>query len=107
MYNVESNFPESVDDLIFYQDADIDKQEAIKQYNQLINSGDYEGAYQVRDTNNLHCLNAELVNMLINRTKKLQKQAITLTTRERNYFETDRPENPKYGTIWISQRNEV
>lgn len=107
MYNTESNYPSTVDDLIFYQDADINKQEFIKQYNQLIANEQYDEAYAFRDTNGLHCLNAELINMLINRTKKLQEKAITLQKKDKIYFETGRPSNPTAGSIWISNRNGV
>lgn len=107
MYNIESNYPSTVDDLIFYQDADINKQKLIQQYNQLITNEQYDEAYAFRDENGLHCLNAELINMLINRTKKLQEKILTLQKEKNIYFDTDKPTNPTAGIIWISNRNGV
>lgn len=105
MYNETSNYPDSIDDLIFYQDADINKLEAIKKYGECIANGDYEGAYAIRDANNLHGLSAELINMLINRTKNLQEYLLTKGKIENIYFETDRPDSVSHVTIWISKRD--
>ena len=111
MYNTESSFtPElnlKVDDLLFYQDASIDQQKGIELYQQYISEGKYEDAYNVREEYHLHSFNADLVNMLINRIKRTQEQVLKLSKKENIYFETTRPANTSYGTIWISKRNEV
>ena len=46
MRNEQSVFPDNIDPLIFYSDADLDNQHYLAHYYSLLESGDYVGASQ-------------------------------------------------------------
>ena len=73
MYNINSNFPISVDDLIFYSDVDLEHLPIMEKHNELISSGKYtEASNYINDHDNIHGHFSRLYNLMGNRLHALQ-----------------------------------
>lgn len=72
--NPISNYPTMVDELVFFQDNDLENINVVNEYNQLINEGKYDEAIQyVADNGNIYGFFADFFNLIENRIYNLQE----------------------------------
>lgn len=99
--DITSNFPEQIDDLIFYQDINLSKSAIISQYQTLLNEGHYSQASQLLKNSGAFYYGADLFNLLENRIFNLQKYVKEKTKVNPHIFSSDKPANYTTGTMWI------
>lgn len=72
--NPISNYPVKVDELVFFQDNDLENINVVNEYNRLINEGKYDEAIQyVADNGNIYGFFADFFNLIENRIYTLQE----------------------------------
>lgn len=72
--NPISNYPTKVDELVFFQDNDLENINVVNEYNRLINEGKYDEAIQyVADNGNIYGFFADFFNLIENRIYTLQE----------------------------------
>lgn len=72
--NPISTYPTKVDELVFFQDNDLENISVVDEYNRLINEGKYDEAIQyVADNGNIYGFFADFFNLIENRIYTLQK----------------------------------
>lgn len=72
--NPISNYPVKVDELVFFQDNDLENINVVNEYNRLINEGKYDEAIQyVADNGNIYGFFADFFNLIENRIYNLQE----------------------------------
>lgn len=72
--NPISNYPTKVDELVFFQDNDLENINVVNEYNRLINEGKYDKAIQyVADNGNIYGFFADFFNLIENRIYNLQE----------------------------------
>lgn len=72
--NSISNYPVKVDELVFFQDNDLENINIVNEYNRLINEGKYAEAIQyVVDNGNIYGFFADFFNLIENRIYNLQE----------------------------------
>ena len=72
MIDVTSNYPTSIDPLMYCSDISIAQSETISEYEQYIAAGNYEDAYDLLENTNIFGWFADYLNMLENRIYTLQ-----------------------------------
>lgn len=102
-FNEESQYPQKVDELIFYQDVDLAHLPILEEHEALIQQKQYTLAseYLQKQTGYFSC-SAGLFNLIQNRIKALQDDL--LATGKKNphiYSELEPKENVTTDTIWI------
>lgn len=72
--NPISSYPAKVDDLVFFQDNDLENIGVADEYNQLINKGKYDEANQyVNENGSIYGFFADFFNLIENRIYSLQE----------------------------------
>lgn len=100
IYNTTTNYPTSVDDLLFISDVDCKSESIMNKHQDYINKGEYDNASNyLNSQTNITPIVADLFNLLENRIIAVQRHVLTLNDIERAYYEE--PESPVEGTIWI------
>lgn len=105
IYNEMSNYPNEVDELIFYSDLDLKHKEIADKFYSLLYAKKYNEAkalLESEETNGLHGNFASLYNMLENRIYNLQEHISTRKKRELIFYGTaPTDEQIQYGVIEI------
>lgn len=77
--NVQSVFPENIDPLIFFQDANIDRRPIMETYDKLIAAGQYDAANEyIAKQKEIYGYWADYHNAIENRISSTQKYALTM-----------------------------
>lgn len=101
MYNVESNFPTNVDDLIYYSDTDLDHLDMMKKHNELIIAKKYTEASEfINSQDGIHGHFSCLYNLIGNRLHKLQVYLDKKAKINPFHFTSEEPEISE-GEFWI------
>lgn len=66
-YNTNSVFPNNIDPLIFFSDADLHNCEQLQHYYDLINENKFSQASNYMHNSDLHYYGADLLNLIENR----------------------------------------
>ena len=100
IYNTTTNYPTSVDDLLFISDVDCKSENIMNTHQEYINIGAYTDASRyLNNQTNITPIVADLFNLIENRIIALQTHLSTQDEVERAYYEE--PENPVDGCIWV------
>lgn len=100
IYNTITNYPTSVDDLLFISDVDCKSENIMKQHQEYISNGMYTDASNyINNQIGITPIVADLFNLLENRLIALQSYLLTQESVNRAYYEE--PSNAVDGTIWI------
>lgn len=107
--NTSSVFPNSIDDLIFFQDVDIPQKDILTTHREHINNHRYtEGTDYLQNSGIPHSYCSDLFNMFENRLYAVQKRLIEepKETNITQYHQYDEPTgNHDEETLWIKNHN--
>lgn len=107
--NTSSVFPNSIDDLIFFQDVNISEKDILKTHREHINNHRYtEGTDYLQSSGISHSYCSDLFNMFENRLYAVQKRLIEepKETNITQYHQYDEPNgNHDEQTLWIQIHN--
>lgn len=117
--NPTSYYPDQIDDLIFFQDNNLENIEIINHYNKLISQGNYSGASDyINQQEGVYGYFADFFNLIENRIYSLQEELLTHPLKKQPfiYYEEEpfsanaphaftseefEPPNTSKDTIWI------
>lgn len=101
IYNITTNYPTSIDDLLFVSDVDLKSEPIMNNHQDYINKGEYTNASNyLNNQTGITPIVADLFNLLENRIVALQMHLLTQDDEvERAHYE--KPESSIDGTIWI------
>ena len=100
-YIEDSNYPTSVDDLVFVSDVDIAHIGVMQTHQDYINNNQYSTASTyLREQDDITPVNAGLFNLIENRIVTTQEYLLTLTPVVRCMYGSE-PTSPLDGTIWV------
>lgn len=100
IYNTTTNYPTSVDDLLFISDVDCKSESIMNKHQDYIKKGEYDNASNyLNNQAGITPIVADLFNLLENRIIAVQTHLLEQDSVERAYYEE--PESPVDGTIWI------
>ncbi len=102
--NPVSLYPNAVDEMIFFQDNDIEKAEKLNTYNGLISQGKYsEAADYLKQHKELYGFSADYLNALENRIFRLQEYLLTKHKKTPCIYSENEPDavSLNEGIIWI------
>lgn len=102
MYNTVSNYPNKVDELIFFQDNGISQEAIIDQYQNLIAQGHPTNANSfINQQKGINIYHADLFNLLENRIFSLQEHALTLKPKPSEIFSANEPVGGANNVVWV------
>lgn len=102
--NPVSLYPDTVDEMIFFQDNNIEKADALNAFNNLINQEKYsEAAAFLEQHQELFGLFADYLNAMENRIFRLQEYLLTKTKKTPFIDSANEPDAASLneGIIWI------
>lgn len=105
-YYPQTNYPESIDRLIYYSDPSLLDRETLDKYIKYKNQGKIDEAIEiVAEDSDLHFSSADLINTLEIQYKKIQED---LLTKETDYVNPmihggNEPSDPGIHFIWIEE----
>lgn len=101
LFNPISNYPDSIDPMIFFQDIDLTQVEVMDTYDLLISQGRYGDADSyMEEQNGIHGYFADYFNAIENRLFQLQKYLLSVEPR-RPFVSSDSEPPADIDTIWI------
>lgn len=77
LYNPISNYPDSIDPMIFFQDISLTQTEVMKTYNDLIRQGKYTEANEFLNNQDICGYFSDYLNAIENRIYNLQSYLLT------------------------------
>lgn len=103
MCNPISCYPDKIDEMIFFQDNNLEKIEIINHYNELIAQGKYTEANDyISQQKNVYGFFADYLNALENRIYNLQNYLLTKQKKSVFLTSEEEPENNiDENIIWI------
>lgn len=96
-----SSFPNKVDNLIFFQDIDIENKKIFIKYQELLHQEKYLEASQFLEASNISYYGADICNLLENMVYNLQNYLKQKNLNRTHYFSLEPPQNIKNGASWI------
>ena len=102
LYNPISNYPDSIDPMIFFQDISLTQTEVMDTYNQLILQGKYsEATDYISDQHGIYGYFADYFNAIENRIYHLQEYLLTVEPYRPFVSSEAEPADLDNETIWI------
>lgn len=103
LYKVSSLFPNSVDDITFISDVNLDTLDIYKQHRDLVNNGKYtEASNYLNQQTGITPVNADFFNMLENRIYQTQLYVEDKEKVNPCSYESQPTNISKTNPIWIS-----
>lgn len=100
IYNTTTNYPTTVDDLVFISDVDCKSENIMEQHQYYVSKGLYtEASNYLNSQTEITPIVASLFNLLENRIVALQTYLLEQESVNRAYYE--QPSNPVNNSIWI------
>ncbi len=107
--NVTSHYPDGIDQMIFFQDNNLEKTDIINTYDELINQGNYtEAGKYISQQQNVYGYFADFFNAIENRIYNLQNHLLTKPPIEKQFVYCDADESAagnepdiEEGMFWI------
>lgn len=102
MYDVESRYPLGVDDLIFFEDVNLDGVQIMKRFNDLVAEKRYtEASNYIENQDVVFAHIAKLYNMIENRIYATQSHIDEIAKHKTNpHVYGSEPTDPYAGEIW-------
>lgn len=101
LYNPVSNYPDSIDPMIFFQDIDLAQAETMRTYDGLISQGRYSEAADFMDgQEGIHGYFPDYLNAIENRIYALQEYLLALAPKQ-PFVCSDSEPAADNETIWI------
>ena len=86
---VESQYPDRIDPLIFFQDLNSDKEDYFKQFIALVSDGKYEEALAISKENGFDLVDSDLLNCIQNRLFNVQDLLYTKDHPKRHFYDDE------------------
>ena len=103
MYNTTSNFPTSIDDLLFISDVDYPHKEIYETHKNYLNNSQYSQASSfINSQEGISPIVADLFNLINNRIIALQTYLLEADKCKRATYNSE-PESPSDEEIWIGE----
>ncbi len=101
LYNPISNYPDSIDPMIFFQDIDLTQAETMEAYDHLISQGRYSEASElISDQEGIHGFFSDYLNAIENRIHALQEHLLALAPKQ-PFVSSDNEPAADNQIIWI------
>lgn len=101
LYNPISNYPDSIDPMIFFQDIDLTQAAAMESYNNLISQGCYsEAADFINGQEGIHGYFPDYLNAIENRINNLQEYLLAIVPKQ-PFVSSDSEPAADDEIIWI------
>lgn len=107
--NTISHYPDGIDDMIFFQDNDLEKAKVMNHYNHLIAQVDYNEANEyISRQSNIYGYFADFFNAIENRIYSLQESLLKKSPKKKFFIYTDNetapdPSSLEADIIWIQE----
>lgn len=102
LINPISLFPDAIDEMVFFQDNDIERMDTVNVYNDLILQGRYTDANKyIEEHSEVYGFFAPYLNAIENRISNLQEYLLTKQKKNPFVLSDEEPESVDEGTIWI------
>lgn len=102
MINVESQYPDKIDPMLFFQDNSLDKVTIINTYNNLIAQKKYDEANEyIGQQEKVHRYSADYFNAIENRIYSLQEYLLAKTKENPFVYSDEEPVSGDQNVIWI------
>lgn len=98
--NPVSNYPDSIDPLIFFQDVSLEKLEIMRMYNELVTQNKYSEATEFINDQNICGYFADYFNAIENRIYNLQNYILTKKPKQ-PFVSSDNEPTVNNEVIWI------
>ncbi len=103
--NTVSYYPNKVDEMIFFQDNNLEKVEIMNHYNNLIAQGKFsEASDYINQQEGVYGFFADFFNLIENRIDSLQEFLLNKPQKKQPflyYDENEEPQNMNEAIIWI------
>ncbi len=106
--NPLSYYPNKIDEMIFFQDNNLENIEIINHYNHLIAHGKYsEASDYIRRQENIYGFFADFFNLIENRIYNLQEYLLQRSPKEQPFIYYDKREYPPLDIVVFSDTDEM
>lgn len=100
--NSTSYYPEKIDEMIFFQDNNLEKAEIMNHYNNLIAQGKYsEASNYISQQEGIYGFFADFLNLIENRIYNLQEYLLTKLSKRQPIIYYDEEEHFPYGELCV------
>lgn len=100
--NPISYYPNKIDEMIFFQDNNLENIEIINYYNGLISQGKFSDASNyIRHQEGIYGFFADFFNLLENRIYNTQEYLLTKQKKNQFVISEEEPDTVNNDTIWI------
>ena len=100
-YEVTTNFPNSVDDRIFYNDINLEQLDILNHYKILLDASNYDGASNLLQTSDIDYAGAWLWNLFELRIKATQEYLLIKEKPQLQIYSSTAPTGVQNGMVWI------
>ena len=100
-HEVNTNFPNNVDDRIFYNDINIEQLDILNHYKILLDASNYDGASNLLQTSDIDYTGAWLWNLFELRIKATQEYLLTKQKPQLQIYSYATPTGVQEGMVWI------
>lgn len=101
MRNIYSQFPNAVDDRIYFQDINLSQLNTKSNFEGYLANGQYTDASDELNNANIDFFGASVLNLLENRLVAIENYLLTLTKPDLTYYGSTEPQNVNVGYSWI------
>lgn len=100
--NPTSYFPDKIDEMVFFQDINLENYKILETYESLISSGNFDEANEfIGQQSNIYGYFADFFNAIENRIYNCQNYLIKKEKQHPVIFSKQEPIELKNGMIWI------
>ncbi len=108
MKNINTKFPQYIDERIFFQDINLTQVPIMNHYYSLLNSNNYEKASEFLNNSEVFFYGAWILNLLEERLCTIGSYLLNLPPKEPLVdYQEDQPTSANKGTHWISSKEDI
>lgn len=100
-HEVNTNFPNKVDDRIFYNDIDLEHLHILDQYKTLLINSNYDEASTLLQDSDIDYFGSWLLNLFELRLRATQEYLLTKEKPKLQIYSSTEPTNTRMGTVWV------
>lgn len=101
--NIESDYPQKADELIFYCDMPIEQSSMAAHYHEQLLARNYTAASRLLKENTEHYYGADLFNLMENRLESLQTHLKSKPKINPHKYSRTKPDALNCGDMWIGE----
>ena len=100
-HEVNTNFPNKVDDRVFYNDIDLEHLHILDQYKTLLTNSNYDEASKLLQDSNIDYFGSWLLNLFELRIRTTQEYLLTKEKPKLHTYSSTEPTNALLGMVWV------